>query len=213
MNEMDTKETLENEPLDSRFDLSKSDEKSEKVESVEFEAGSETAEVNEEVHETKKEFSAEDQLKLEIERLNEELNQKNDLLLRKVAEFENMRKRVERERYMTISLAKAEALNEFLPINDDLMRTLDNAKNLTVDEGFLKGVQLVAEKFENVLLKNGIEKINETGVPFDVNVHEALLRQPSPDKNTPSETVLQVFEAGYKMGDRVIRHAKVIVSE
>lgn len=149
----------------------------------------------------------------EIERLKEEISKKNDQLLRKAAEFENMRKRVERERYMTIQLAKAEALHDFLPINDDLIRTLESAKNLQIDENFLKGVQLVAEKFENVLLKNGIEKINQTNVPFDVNLHEALMKQPSPSADIPSGTVLQVFEPGYKMGDRVVRHAKVIVSE
>lgn len=149
----------------------------------------------------------------EIEKLKEEVNQKNDLLLRKSAEFENMRKRVERERYMTIQLSKVEALNDFLPINDDLLRTLDSSKNLSIDENFLKGVQLVAEKFENVLLKNGIEKINEIHVPFDVNLHEALMKQPSPNADIPSGTVLQVFEPGYKMGERVVRHAKVIVSE
>ena len=154
-----------------------------------------------------------EKLQLEMDQIKAELATKNDQFLRKVAEFENMRKRVERERYMTIQLSRAEALNEFLPISDDLQRTLDSAKNLTVDDSFLKGVQLVAEKFENVLIKNGIEKINETGVPFDVNVHEALLRQPAPNAETPSGTVLQVFEAGYKMGERVIRHAKVIVSE
>jgi molecular chaperone GrpE len=154
-----------------------------------------------------------EKLQLEMDQIKAELAAKNDQFLRKVAEFENMRKRVERERYMTIQLSRAEALNEFLPISDDLQRTLDSAKNLTVDDSFLKGVQLVAEKFENVLIKNGIEKINETGVPFDVNVHEALLRQPAPNAETPSGTVLQVFEAGYKMGERVIRHAKVIVSE
>jgi molecular chaperone GrpE len=149
----------------------------------------------------------------EMERLKEEINQKNDQLLRKAAEFENMRKRVERERFMTIQLSKVEALNDFLPINDDLLRTLDSAKNLQIDDSFLKGVQLVAEKFENVLLKNGIEKINQTNVPFDVNLHEALMRQPSPSEDIPSGMVLQVFEPGYKMGERVVRHAKVIVSE
>jgi molecular chaperone GrpE len=154
-----------------------------------------------------------EKLQLEIDQLKLEVAAKNDQFLRKVAEFENMRKRVERERYMNISLAKAEAINEFLPVSDDLQRTLAIAKNLTVEDSFLKGVELGAEKFENVLLKNGIEKINETGVPFDVNVHEALLRQPAPNAETPSGTVLQVFEAGYKMGERVIRHAKVIVSE
>lgn len=160
-----------------------------------------------------KELSEVEQLQLEIEGLKLEVSSKNDQLLRKVAEFENMRKRVERERYMTIQLSKAEALNDFLPVSDDLQRTLASAVNLQVDENFLKGVQLVAEKFDLVLTKNGIQKINESGVPFDVNLHEALMKQPSPSADIPSGTVLQVFESGYKMGDRVIRHAKVIVSE
>jgi len=172
-----------------------------------------TSTTNNESGELSVELTEMEKLQMEMDLIKAELAAKNDQFLRKVAEFENMRKRVERERYMTIQLSRAEALNEFLPISDDLQRTLDSAKNLSVDDSFLKGVQLVAEKFENVLIKNGIEKINETGVPFDVNVHEALLRQPAPNAETPSGTVLQVFEAGYKMGERVIRHAKVIVSE
>lgn len=154
-----------------------------------------------------------EQLQLEIDGLKQEVASKNDQLLRKVAEFENMRKRVERERFMTFTLAKTEALNEFLPINDDLQRTIESSKQISVDEGFLKGVSLVAEKFENVLIKNGIEKINEINIPFDVNLHDALLKQPAPNAETPSGTVLQIFEPGYKLGDRIIRHAKVIVSE
>lgn len=154
-----------------------------------------------------------EQLQLENDGLKQEVASKNDQLLRKIAEFENMRKRVERERYATFSLAKAEALNDFLPINDDLQRTIESSKLIAVDESFLKGVNLVAEKFENVLIKNGVEKINEINVPFDVNVHDALLKQPAPNAQTPSGTVLQIFEAGYKLGDRIIRHAKVIVSE
>mgnify|MGYP003717397391 CR=1 FL=1 len=70
-----------------------------------------------------------------------------------------------------------------------------------------------SSKFEDILAKHGIEKIDETNVPFDVNLHDALLRQPATDEKTPSDTVLQVLERGYRMGEKVIKHAKVIVSQ
>ena len=72
---------------------------------------------------------------------------------------------------------------------------------------------MVASKFDEVLNRYGVERIDDTGVPFDVNIHDAMLRQPAPDKKTKSDTVLNVLESGYKIGDRVIKHAKVIVSE
>merc|ERR1711974_437470 len=103
---------------------------------------------------------------------------------------------------------KAEALQDFLPLNDDLLRTLDASKDSAVDENFLAGVEMVSGKFEDILAKHGIEKIDEINVPFDVNLHDALLRQPAPDEKTPSDTVLQVLERGYRMGEKVIKHAK-----
>lgn len=148
-----------------------------------------------------------------MEVLQQEVIQLKDTLLRRTAEFDNVKKRMLRERMQLLTDAKIEALKNFLPVNDDLQRTLQAADGQDIPNGFLQGVTMVYEKFGNILKAAGVEEINESGIPFDVNVHDALMRQPAPDDNTPSDTVLQVLEPGYKAGDKVIRHAKVIVSE
>jgi molecular chaperone GrpE len=133
--------------------------------------------------------------------------------LRKAAELENFRKRVKRERSQMYEQAKVNALEDFLHINDDLRRTLKAAEDLDVNETFLDGVLLVANKFDEVLDKYGVERIDEEGVPFDVDLHDAMMRQKPEDDDIESNTVLHVIENGYRVGDRTIRHAKVIVSE
>lgn len=148
-----------------------------------------------------------------IANLIAQIEQKNDQLLRKVAEFENMRKRVQNERMRLYEDARIDALQQFLPVNDDLQRTVIALKETGMDEKYLKGIELVADKMANTLNQYGIEIINQVNVPFDVNLHDALMRQKPEDENTGSDIVLQVLEDGYKIGDRVIRHAKVIVSE
>ena len=148
-----------------------------------------------------------------IMKLEQELAASKESLLRKAAELENVRKRVQRERIALFEDAKVAALQEFLPIAEDLTRVLDAAATYEVDQGFMDGVKLVSGKFEEAFSKYGVETINETGIPFDVDVHDAMLRQPAPDEKTESNTVLQVLEAGYKLGNKVIKHAKVIVSE
>lgn len=148
-----------------------------------------------------------------MEVLQQEVIQLKDTLLRRTAEFDNVKKRMLRERMQLLTDAKIEALKNFLPVNDDLQRTLQAADGQDIPNGFLQGVTMVYEKFGNILKAAGVEEINESGIPFDVNVHDALMRQSAPDDNTPSDTVLQVLEPGYKAGDKVIRHAKVIVSE
>ena len=157
--------------------------------------------------------SEQDEKELMIEKLEKELAEAKDSLLRKAAELENVRKRVQRERIALYEDAKVAALEDFLPISEDMKRALGVSEGAKIEDSFLEGVKLVANKFEEVLSKYGVEVIDETGVPFDVNLHDAMLRQPAPDKKTKSDTVLQVLESGYKIGNKVIKHAKVIVSE
>lgn len=152
-------------------------------------------------------------LETQLNALQREVEAKNEQFLRKVAEFDNLKKRVQRERVQIYESAKIDALKAFLPINDDLKRTLEASEKMQVDDKFLEGIEMVAGKFEDALEKYGIERIDETGVPFNVDVHEALMRQPAPNDETESNTILQIMEPGYKMGDKVIRHAKVIVSQ
>ncbi|HET6528376.1 MAG TPA: nucleotide exchange factor GrpE [Balneolaceae bacterium] len=149
----------------------------------------------------------------EIESLQQELDELKNSHLRKAAEFENYRKRVQRERSQIYETAKANAVEDFLHVNDDLQRVLKAAEDLDVNETFMDGVLLVANKFDEILKKEGVERIDKEGVPFNVDFHDAMMRQKPKDDNIDSNVVLDVIESGYRMGDRTIRHAKVIVSE
>lgn len=149
----------------------------------------------------------------ELENLKQERDELKDTVLRKAAELENYRKRVKRERSQIYSSAKVKAVEDFLSVSDDLTRTLEASEESEVPESFLEGVTLVADKFDEVLEKHGVQRIDEKMVPFDVDLHDALMRQKPEDDSVESDMVLNVVENGYKVDDRVVRHAKVIVSE
>lgn len=148
-----------------------------------------------------------------IRELEEEIEQIRDAQLRKAAEMDNMRKRLNRDREMIFQTAREAAVIEFLPISDDLLRTLDAMKNASGESPYLEGVQMVASKFDDILAKHNVQRIDQVGIPFDVDLHDAMLRQKSEDDSVESDTVLQIVENGYQMGDKTLRHAKVIVSE
>jgi len=148
-----------------------------------------------------------------IEELESELSNSKDVHLRKAAELENYRKRVQRERSQIYETAKARALENFLDVNDDLRRTLLAAEELEVNDTFMDGVLMVANKFEEILKKNDVVRIDEVGVPFNVDYHDAMMRHSPGEEDVASDTVLKIIENGYRMGDRTIRHAKVVVSE
>ncbi len=148
-----------------------------------------------------------------IQELEEEVKSLKDAQLRRTAEMDNMRKRLNKERVQTFENARKSALEEFLPINDDLLRTLKAMEEADADKTYLDGVRLVADKFDEVLKKYDVERIDEEGVPFDVDLHDAMLRQKPEDESIDSEIVLKILENGYRIGDKTLRHAKVIVSE
>lgn len=148
-----------------------------------------------------------------VAQLQNDLANTKDALLRKAAELENVRKRVQKERIALFEDARIQALQDIIPIAEDMNRTLEASASTEIDENFLQGVQMVASKFEQLFERYGVEPINQAQVPFDVDIHDAMLRQPTEDPAIPSNTVLQVLESGYKLGNRVIKHAKVIVSE
>ena len=148
-----------------------------------------------------------------VAQLQNDLANTKDALLRKAAELENVRKRVQKERIALFEDARIQALQDIIPIAEDMNRTLEASASTEIDENFLQGVQMVASKFEQLFERYGVEPINQAQGPFDVDIHDAMLRQPTEDPAIPSNTVLQVLESGYKLGNRVIKHAKVIVSE
>lgn len=182
--------------------------------SQESASGTAEGEVHEQQPSSSSSHPEAEKLMAENERLREEVELQKQQVLRKVAEFENIKKRTQRERMQLFSDAKVNAIKDFLPVYDDLSRSLAE-ENIPEDvpESFLNGLKMVHSKFLSTMKQYGVEPIEETGVAFDVNVHDALLRQPAPDEKTGSDVVLQVLEPGYKMGEKVIRHAKVIVTE
>jgi molecular chaperone GrpE len=154
----------------------------------------------------------------EIEALEQERDEINDKLLRKAAEFENFRKRMEREKRRRYDAGKQDVVEAMLDVLDDLGRSLDAAEELeekqdaeTAYESLRGGVDMVFRKFKDELSSLGVEKIDAEGEPFDENLHEALMQQPAPEGVEPG-TVLSEVRTGYKMGDRVIRHSRVIVA-
>lgn len=142
-----------------------------------------------------------------------EVQQLKDQLIRVMADNQNIKRRAESDRLRFFEEAKARYIGLFLPIFDDLTRSIAMSETVEIPEAFLNGLKLVNQKFDDVFEREKVERIDQTMVPFNVDLHEALMKQPAPDNAVESDTVLQVFEPGYKIGGKVIKHAKVIVSE
>ncbi len=144
---------------------------------------------------------------LELEKQNAELK---DTLLRKVAEFENYKRRNENEQINLIKYAAEPFIKSILTVYDDFERSLNHIDDANNFEATKKGLQLVFENFNKILESHGVKKIDAKGQAFDVHLHEALMQQ-QVDGVEP-HTILDVIEPGYMFKDKVIRHAKVIVS-
>ncbi len=148
---------------------------------------------------------------VQIENLEKEKDALRDQLLRKAAEFENYKRRTETEQTNLLKYSSESIIAKLLPIIDDLERSLkhmDDAKDL---DSIKNGVKMIYDKFMRILDAQGVKKIEAAGKPFDVDFHEALMQQKS--DGVEPHTVLEEVESGYIYKDRVIRHAKVIVSE
>lgn len=132
----------------------------------------------------------------------------DDRLLRLAADFENYKKRVARERDEYVTFANERLIKELLPVLDDLERALQ-AVSEHEEAKLEEGVELVHRSLASLLARNGVKEIATDG-KFDPHVHEALLSQPSEEEQG---SVIDVVQKGYTIGDRVVRPARVIVSE
>ena len=142
------------------------------------------------------------------EEIQKILDEKDDKYKRLFAEFDNFKKRTAKEKESTFNLAKAQMLEGLLPVID-AMETAINVD--TKDENFKEGILLVYEQFVGYLEKNGIESIGIEGEIFNPELHQAIQMQEVEGKD--SNTILMVYRKGYKIGDKVIRHAMVIVAK
>lgn len=145
----------------------------------------------------------------EVERLTAELATLKDAHLRTLAEYDNYRKRSQREKEALYGDAKADTLKLLLPVLDNFDRA---AANKTDDiEIYRKGIEMTLSQLGSILDSLGVEAFGEVGDEFDPNIHNAVMSIENPD--LPENTIAAVFEKGYKIGDRVLRFATVQVTK
>ena len=148
-----------------------------------------------------------DPLLEELETLKNSLADQEDKFLRLAAEYDNYRRRTAKEKESIWSEAKADAAVAFLPVYDNLERAL---KQETADEAFKKGVEMTMTQLREILTKLGISEIPALGESFDPNLHNAVMHVE--DEAAGENTIVDVFQAGFKLGDKVIRFAMVKVA-
>jgi molecular chaperone GrpE len=167
-----------------------------------------------ETSEKKESAEAADQLNKDkrIEELENEVADLKDKLLRRAAEFENYKRRTENDQLNLLKYAAESFIIRLLPVIDDFERSLQHIDNSRDPESIKTGLKLIYDKLMKVLDEQGVKKIESVGQPFDVNFHEALMQRKA-DEDVAPHTVLDELEKGYIYKDRVIRHAKVVVSE
>jgi molecular chaperone GrpE len=178
----------------------------------------------EEIHETKAEERAASQevsaeapvtgLEAELDAQKQQVEKLREEVVRRAAEFENFRKQKEREAAMAASRSLENTVRELLPLLDDLKRLMHHipAELQAMPEAkpFVEGVELIRKNFTGWLESKGVKEIEAKGQKLDVNFHEAITQIDHPEAE--SDTVVEEYQAGYTLGDRVIRHAKVIVA-
>ena len=143
------------------------------------------------------------------EKLQAELNETKDQLLRIAAEYDNFRKRSQREKESLYSECKSSVVNDLLPVIDNFERCVAPGDD-TSYEDYKKGVELTYKQFGEALKKLGIEAFGEVGDAFDPNLHNAVMH--TEDENLPENSISNVLMKGYKLGDKIIRAAMVAVA-
>ncbi len=161
---------------------------------------------------SKKKLSKEDKLKLEIEDLKQQHGELKDKFLRLMAEFENYKKRTLREKIEFMKTASQDTLSALLPVLDDFDRAKKNAEDESSKEPFSEGVTLVYNKLYNILKQKGLEPMETNGEPFDAELHEAFTEIPAPSDDMKGK-IIDTIEKGYKLKDKIIRHAKVVIGK
>ena len=142
--------------------------------------------------------------------LKAELAAANDRNLRLMAEFDNYRRRTAKEQLELIETANGKLLEKLSEVQDNFERAFASENKAKDLEAFEKGMQMIYNQFAKILTDAGLEQIDPTGAEFDPNMHEALMQQPS--ETVPECHVVTVFQKGYKLKNRILKTAKVIVS-
>ena len=140
-----------------------------------------------------------------------EIAEWQDKYLRLQAEFDNFRKRTLREKMELVQSGSAECVKNFLPLMDDLQRALEAIEKSNDLEALREGVKLIAQKFRETLKKQNVKEIEALGLELDTDHHEAVARFDAGKEKKCK--IVDVVQPGYKMGDKVLRFAKVVVGE
>lgn len=135
-----------------------------------------------------------------------------DKYLRLNAEFDNFRRRTNKEKYDIIQQASKELVQELLPVLDDFERALGTIKDAQSEHPAFNGVELIYSKFRKIMERRGLEEIEARDQEFDPEFHEAMTKVPASSPEQKGK-VIDVIEKGYKLNDKIIRHAKVVVGE
>ena len=142
--------------------------------------------------------------------LKQQLAEANDRNLRLMAEFDNYRRRTAKEQLELIETANGKLLEKLSEVQDNFERAFASENKAQDLEAFEKGMQMIYNQFAKILTDAGLEQIDPTGAEFDPNMHEALMQQPS--ETIPEGHVVTVFQKGYKLKNKILKTAKVIVS-
>lgn len=156
----------------------------------------------------KKAKAEKEAMRKKLEEAEEALKKQKDQLLRTAAEYDNYRKRTEREKAAIYSDATAAAVLEFLPVADNLERALEQQECSVED--LRKGVEMVQAQLKKALEKLGVSEMGAAGEAFNPELHNAVSH--IDDENAAENVVAQVYQKGYKIGDKVVRHATVVVA-
>jgi molecular chaperone GrpE len=179
-----------------------------------FQSGEKPAEEVEKIPAQLPELSEIEALSAKIQELEAHLAQVKDQLLRKAAEFENYKKRTDTEIASIIRFASEDLIVKLLPVLDDFERSLKSAQQTggtsSPGNAILKGVELIFNKMKKILETQGVTHLEVVGKPFNPEYHDALMQVHQ--EGVPAHTVLQEVEKGYLLHDKVIRHARVVVS-
>ena len=183
------------------------EEEAEKAEKAENETAE--AEQSDKSKKSKKaDKSEESKAAAEKKALEDEVARLKDKYLRLAAEYDNYRKRTANEKLSIYGDATAKAVTELLPVADSMQMALENLRN--ADPEVLKGVELISNQLAKSFEKLKVESYGEIGDSFDPNLHNAISKTES--EELPENTISQVFQKGYKIGDKIIRHAMVQVA-
>lgn len=192
--------------------MEKQEEKVTKQEEVNnHEEQSETP-ASEKTTEESKELSPEEKLQQSLDEAEKRIAEIQDKYLRLSAEFDNYRKRTIKEKSEIIKNAAEKTITAILPVLDDMERAIANMQKSEDAKAWLEGVELINNKFLKILSQEGLNKIETEGADFDTDYHEAIAMIPVPNEEQKGK-VLDCVQTGYKLNDKVIRHAKVAVAQ